>query len=121
MYRLLLCLVLVTSTLATPRSAAAAVTDFYDTVDAVEYSKRDPNGLSNATLHVRGVLSGGSAPVTRAYVFINTASTTEGPELAMHCHRLAVLAMSKPGKFQFAIGPGPSTSATGCKLTLVTP
>jgi hypothetical protein len=121
MYRLALCLVLVTYTFATPRSAAAAVTDFYDTVDSAEINKRDSGAGSNPTLLVRGILAGGTAPITRSYVFTGTTNL-EGLETAMHCHRLAVLAMSRPGKYQFAIGPGPNPStATGCRLTLVTP
>jgi hypothetical protein len=123
MHRLALCLVIASLILATPRHAAAAVTDFYEAIDFVEINKRDPTlSGSPASLMVRGILVGGT-PVTRTYAFVSTAGVpTEGLETAMHCHRLAVLAMSKPGKFQFAIGPGTSASILGgCRLTLAAP
>jgi hypothetical protein len=122
MYRVALCLALVASTLATPRTAGAVATDSYDTVDAVEFNRRDPNFAGNPSIQVRGIPAGGTTPTTRTYFFTSFSSNpTDGVESATHCHRLAVLAMSKPGKYQFAIGPGGSSTATGCRLTLVTP
>jgi hypothetical protein len=128
LHRLVLCFVFIASTLATPRPARAALSpDVYDAVDSVEVNKRDSDFTgSPPTLTVRGVIAGGSAPQSRRYVFNNnstsTTSQTDGLEAAMHCHRLAVLVMSKPGKFQFAIaGPIGSTANSGCRLMLITP
>jgi len=122
MYRLVLCLVFVASTLATPRPATAAVVEFYDTIDFAEVAQHNSNvSGSPPTLSLHGILAGGSTPVTRTYLFFPN-SGTEGLEAAMHCHRLAVLVMSKPGKFQFAIhGSNFPTTAGGCRLTLVAP
>jgi hypothetical protein len=120
MYRLAFCLVLIASTLGLPRLVAAEVTDFYDTVDFAEVDKRNCSNFGcNPTLTVRGILAGGSTPVTRTYVFGNNGNGTEGLDTAQHCQRLAVIAMSKPGKFQFAVGP--SGTASGCRLSVVGP
>lgn len=124
MRRFLQCLVLVISTLAIPRSASAVITDFYDTVDFAEISRRNFNFSGGPpTLTVRGVLSSGTAPTTRTYIFnVSTSTDQSGLDTAMHCHKLAVLTMSKPGKFQFAISaPSQFLTDVGCRLTLVTP
>jgi hypothetical protein len=123
MHRLAICVVLASSILVAPRPAAAAVTDFYDTIDAVEVNNLDPNAAGDrSVLTVTGILTGQTAAITRVYIFAN-ANPPANVDMAMHCHRLAVLAMSKPGKFQYAIGPGPfsGTIAHGCKLIARTP
>jgi hypothetical protein len=121
MHRIALCLVFVASTLAAPRPAAAAVTDLYDTIDSAEVTQ--PDFEHNPTLTLRGVLAGTSAAITREYAFHDSSSTNrDGLDTAMHCQRLALLALSKPGKFQFGIGhPTIAGFATGCKLTRVAP
>jgi hypothetical protein len=119
MYRVALCLVLIASTLAIPRPATAAVTEFYETVDFVEVDKRNCSLGCLPSLTIRGVLVGGGAPITRTYTFANGGNGTEGVDTALQCQRLAVLVMSKPGKFQLGVGPLPG--ASGCRLTLVTP
>ena len=123
MYRFVLCLVFAASTLATPRSATAAVNESYDTIDLAELTQRNPNfTFSPPTLTLRGIPTGASAPVTRTYVFAQSSTATENLEAAMYCHRLAVLAMSKPGKYQFAIHFSNTTSVNvGCRLALITP
>jgi hypothetical protein len=122
MHRLVLCLALVTSSLAAPRHAIAAVTDFYETLDFVEINRSDCSVGCHPSLSVRGILVGGSAPVTRVYKFGASSSTdADGLQTAMHCHRLAMVVMSKPGKFQFAIGPLGNVLAQGCRLTLIAP
>ena len=122
MHRLALCLVFVTSTLAAPRPAAAAVSDLYDTIDLAEVSQRD-NSSSNPILTVQGILAGTSAPVTRTYFFNSSSGLgADGLETALHCQRLALMVMSKPGKFQFGIGrPELAGSARGCRITRVAP
>jgi hypothetical protein len=123
MHRLVLCLVFAASTLSTPRRATAAVTDVYDTVDSVELTQSQfVAGSRVSTLVLRGILTGENAPVVRTYRFIQSGEGVDGLAAAMHCQRLAVLAMSKPGKFQFAIhAPNINTSAGGCRLSLVAP
>ncbi|HEY0477104.1 MAG TPA: hypothetical protein VGD37_06250 [Kofleriaceae bacterium] len=122
MHRLTLCLVIALSSLAAPRPAAAAATDVYDTVDSVEVNNSDFNfGSAPATVVVVGILAGGTTPSSRTYNFGNNNSVPGAVDTAMHCQRLAVVAMSKPGKFQFAIGPGPGVTAHGCKLILRAP
>ena len=122
MHRLALCLVFVTSTLAAPRPAAAAVSALYDTIDSAEVSQR-ANSTTSPSLTVQGILAGTSTPVTRTYFFNNNSGLgADGVETALHCQRLALMVMSKPGKFQFGIGrtdlPG---FARGCRITRAAP
>lgn len=123
MHRLAICLVIALVSLAAPRPAAAIATDVYDTVDSVEIDNSN-SSLSGSppTLQVTGIPAGATTPVTRTYTFFASAAGV-GVDTAMHCHRLAVVAMSKPGRFQFAIGQGTvsGNSARGCKLILVAP
>lgn len=115
MHRLVLCAALVTSLLAAPRRAAADATDSYSTVDSVEVNKRNATIGSNPTITVRGIREGNSAPSTQTYVIPNNGNFAEGVETALSCQRLAVVVMSKPGKFLFAVG------TTGCRISLVAP
>jgi hypothetical protein len=123
MHRLAHCLalglVLVTSPLATRRAAAATVTDFYDTVDFAEADQRNCSFNCRSTLTVQGILVGGSSVVTRTYVFQQGQTLADNFEVVQHCHRLALLAMSKPGKFQFAVGP--LDFPTSCRLKRIVP
>jgi len=122
MYRLALCLMLVASVLATPRPSIANVIDSYDTVEFVEANNRNSEISGGPpSLTVRGIPAGGSAPVTKIYRFFNSSAVIDGVEAALHCQRLAVLAMSKPGKFQFAVVLPAQLNASGCRLTLVAP
>lgn len=119
MHRLTLCLVIALLSVAAPRPAAAAATDIFDSVNAVEVNNNDPNAGGNVTLTLQGIRAGGTTPSTTTYVF-SGASSPSNLDMANQCQRLAVLVMSKPGKFQFAISPS-SSSAHGCKLILRTP
>jgi hypothetical protein len=110
-HRIATCLVIALSSLAAPRPAAAAATDVYDTVDSVELN----DGAVAATLVVTGIPAGGTIPIATTYSFGGFHDT------AMHCQRLAVVAMSKPGKFQFAIATGSPTAPHSCKLSLRAP
>jgi hypothetical protein len=118
MHRLAICVVLASSLLIAPRPAAAAVTDFYDTIDAVEVANGDSN--PSTTLRVTGIRTGQTESTVTVYNF-GSSSSPSNIDMAMHCQRLAVLVMSKPGKFQYAIGPGPNLIAHGCKLIARTP
>lgn len=121
MYRLALCLVFVTSMLAVPRPAAADVADLYDTIDSAEVNQSAFD--HGPQLTVRGILAGTSAPITRTYSLQDRGATgTDGLNMVLHCQRLALLVMSKPGKFQFGIGhPTVAGFATGCRITRVAP
>lgn len=96
---------------AAPRVAAAeTVFAAYDTIDA--YDVR-PNG----GIRITGILAGASAPTTTLYNVGSSSTTTDN---SMRCDRLALLAMTKPGKFQFFLiedGFGPLS----CRLKLRTP
>ena len=117
MHRLFICLVVYTSTFAVPRHAAASIepTVTFDTVDAVEI--QNDNGAAAVNLVVTGILAGGSTPTTRTFAFANSSALDAAP--ALRCERFAVIAMSKPGKYQFAVGA--LGIAGACKLILRTP
>ena len=88
---------LVIASLATlsPRPAAADGTPIiYDTVDALQLR-------ANNTIRVTGIISGQGAPSTTDYNLITSSAASV--DYAARCDRLALLAMSKPGKFQFVI------------------
>jgi hypothetical protein len=113
-HRFAICLAIAASLFAAPRPAAAAITTVFDTVDAVEIAT---SGLGYNII-VTGIVAGGTTPTTLTFFFSGTSSGQESQ--ARQCERLAVLAMSKPGKYQFGIGPG-SVPSSGCKLILRTP
>ncbi|HSS00565.1 MAG TPA: hypothetical protein VLM79_26080 [Kofleriaceae bacterium] len=104
---LLLALAALATLSSTPARAAAGF-DTYDAVDAVE--------LDSAFLVVTGVLTGQTAQVTRSYFF--GSGDTDGRMRT--CAKLAVLVMSKPGKFQLAMRDSGS-SVGACKVILRTP
>jgi hypothetical protein len=96
-------------------SSHLAFADFaYDTVDAVETLTVG----SNVAIQISGIISGDSTPTTTTYILRGSSS---GTDQANRCDRMALLAMSKPGKFQFVlVGPGGSTFSN-CKLIVRTP
>lgn len=108
-HRLAICLAIVSLTFVAPRPAAASITRVFDTVDAIEIE--DDLNIGHL-VKVTGILAGGTAPTTLTFSFGNAAA------LAERCERLAVIAMAKPGKFQFGIG---ISQYRGCKLILRTP
>ena len=86
----------------------------YDTVEAVQTSTVS----SNVAIQISGIVSGDSTSTTTTYVL---RSSTSGTDLGNRCDRMALLAMSKPGKFQLVlVGPG-GGSFSNCKLILRTP
>ncbi|HEX3763701.1 MAG TPA: hypothetical protein VHW23_33620 [Kofleriaceae bacterium] len=104
-----------------PRAEAVAIGDTfaYDTVDAIE--------VFGPQIRVTGILSGQSSPSTTLYTVVNstTGSNISEPTdvAASRCDRLALLAMTKPGKYQFAV-VAMSTFAplhVSCKLIVRTP
>jgi hypothetical protein len=94
-----------------PAVAAFGDSITYEAVDAVE--------VLADQIRVMGIISGQGAPSTTLYTIVNTGSTDVA---ASRCDRLALLAMSKPGKFQFAVVEELSTPVRfGCKLIVRTP
>lgn len=108
--------------LAAPLRAFAANSGFrnsFDTIDSVEISNLDVEFGQHSFLTVRGILRGQSTPVSLDFDF------GTNKDMATRCERLALIAMSKPGKYQFDIGANNSGSTDGghgdCRLTLVAP
>ena len=121
-HRLAFYLLITSLAVAAPRSVAAdpVIQTVFDTVDSVEIKDHElcsGCGTDHSLVIVKGIAAGGSVPGTHSFDFYtNVASATR-------CEHLAVIAMSKPGKYQFGIGS--ETSSAGgrgdCKLILVTP
>ena len=86
----------------------------YDTVDAIEV-----RGLNWIT--VTGIIAGQGAPSTLTYQL--EGGSYAGTDAAARCDRLALLAMSKPGKFQLVMKYGylSGLDAFSCKLIVRTP
>jgi len=121
-HRLAYCLVIASLALAPRRSAAdSGITDVFDTVDSVRIKNHDTcSGCTHALVVVQGIRVGGSGPVTLTFDF------GTNKDMATRCEHLAVIAMSKPGKYQFGIGSDASGSNQDgghgdCELILVTP
>jgi hypothetical protein len=100
---------------AAPASAAppAQGPAVYDTIDAVE--------VWADHIVITGIISGQSSPSELSYTILDGSSTST-PGGAARCDRLAMLAVAKPGKYQFAtvLVPG-FGSRFGCKLIVRTP
>jgi hypothetical protein len=98
-----------------PLSAAIGPPIVYDAVDAIDV-QRD-------RIEVTGIISGDDGPSTTLYQILGTTTGSSANDVAAaRCDRLALLAMSKPGKFQFAV----TLQATfpnrhSCKLIVRTP
>jgi len=122
-YRFVIGAVFSLLTLAAARTVVAdvSVQVTFDTVDFVEIKNQDIcSGCtgSNALVVIRGVPSGSSTTITSSFNF------GTNKDMATRCERLAVIAMSKPGKYLFGIGANSSNPDGGhgdCRLTLVAP
>jgi len=120
MTRLATCIAIAALTMISPRPAAASIGDIiaaYDTVDAIEV-------VANQ-ITVTGIVTGEGAPSRRTFTILGSpvtpsSGTPQQDVAASRCDRLALLAMSKPGKFQFAI-VDVGSSRVGCKLIARTP
>lgn len=107
MHRFVACLALASLIFVAPRPAAAATSHTFDTVDAVELHTGGQS--SEVSVIITGIMVGQTTPTTVSFYFYSST------DLAMHCHRLAVIVMAKPGKFRFGIGSA-ITVPGGCKL-----
>jgi hypothetical protein len=104
--------------LASPTTASADIANgahVYDTVDEVQ------SGPSERQITITGIIAGQSTATTMTYTLrVNSSSSTATEDVTARCDRFALLAMAKPGKYQFAtIRPFPPTY--DCKLTVRTP
>jgi hypothetical protein len=124
--RFVLCLAIaMLSTLSsTPaRGAPGSVTTF-DTVDAIE-GFFAVDGSRAIGIKVMGITAGNSAPSTLQFRLTNSniASTSGNSSVdpVSRCDRMAMLAMSKPGKFQLAFVETDFTSIFTCRLIVRTP
>lgn len=108
----ILAAILATSLVSTTPASAdfPFVGQVYDTVDAVQSDA----GLITIT----GIVVGQSTATTSSYGIVAISSSEDG---VARCDRFALLAMAKPGKYQFAtVGPGINDRFV-CKLTLRAP
>jgi hypothetical protein len=115
MSRFALCAALaLATTLSAPSPAAAEIGDVttYETIDAIE-----PYG---GYVKITGVIAGQSNASEIQYQMLSSGGSDAWVVNAARCERLALLAMSKPGKYTFAL-----TQQWGgqysCKLSLVAP
>jgi hypothetical protein len=85
----------------------------YDTVDAVE--------TAGNRIIVTGIISGQSTVSETIYVIQDFPMSSTSASAA-RCDRLALLAIAKPGKYQFAITRSAATGDNfGCKLIVRNP
>jgi hypothetical protein len=124
--RLVLCLALaMLATLSsTPaRGAVGSVTTF-DTVDAIEATMVSDSNRP-VGIKVTGILVGFASPTTVPVKLHSSAISTvpgmAGVDPVARCDRMAMLAMSKPGKFQFALVETEISQLFTCKLIVRTP
>jgi len=106
-HRLVISSLLAAVVFSSSESARATSTaeDVYNTVDSFQ-----PFGSG---FQVSGVLAGATVSTGRFYFLGNESLRTS-------CERFAVLAMSKPGKFQFVI-TNPDANPVTCRLALRAP
>jgi hypothetical protein len=64
---------------------------------------------------VTGILAGQTTPTTQTFVFGSAV------DHARQCERFALIALSRPGKYQLAIGSNVFPNKAACKLILRTP
>jgi hypothetical protein len=112
-----------TIAVSSPVVADVTIQVVYDTVDSVEIKNHDicdTCGGNQSMVIVRGIVVGTSTPSTRTFNFGTNI------DIATRCERLAMIAMSKPGKYQLGIGADMSNSGGvgghgDCKLILIAP
>lgn len=96
----------------TPVSADIAISGHaYDTVDSVQ------SGPSERQITITGVIAGQSTATTLTYQLRGNISTNATEDMTARCDRFALLAMAKPGKYQFATTRAASSNTYDCVLT----
>jgi hypothetical protein len=91
-------------------AAADGVPIVYDTVDSLQLRVFN-------NIRVTGIRSGEGVSSVHDYPLASSSSVS--PDYAARCDRFALLAMSKPGKFQFSVVL--SGSVFFCELTVRAP
>lgn len=102
---------LASTTLASADIASGA--NVYDTVDAVQ------SGPSDREITVTGIIAGQSNTTTLTYRLRTNAASNTTEDVPARCDRFALLAMAKPGKYQFATVGTPGFF--DCKLIVRAP
>jgi hypothetical protein len=98
---------------AQPVIAAAGDVTLYDTVDEIR--------VSDERIIVTGIVAGQSVATTATYLILNNHISSSPTDVAAaRCDRLALLAMSKPGKFRFGVVEEDSRRFS-CKLRVLAP
>lgn len=98
----------------TPASAdTASGPQVYDTVDAVQ------SGPGERRITITGIIAGQSTTTTLTYFLRGNSATTTTEDVSARCDRFALLAMAKPGKYQFATVGIPGSF--DCKLAVRAP
>jgi hypothetical protein len=117
--RIAACFAIATLMFAVARRSAADATIqiVFNTVDSVEV--KNQVACLGCPLHalviVTGIPTSSGTPFTRSFDFGTNL------DMATRCEHLAVIAMSKPGKYQFGVGSDTDSGGHGdCKLILVT-
>jgi hypothetical protein len=109
------CLTLGALCLLSSHAARASFGDvtLYETIDALK--------VIDTRVVVTGILVGQSAPSTTTYILVLSGTNASNTvDMSARCDRLALLAMSKPGKFQFGM-VDESSGRFSCKLIVRTP
>ncbi|HET9620380.1 MAG TPA: hypothetical protein VFP84_03360 [Kofleriaceae bacterium] len=99
-----LCLVLGLGAAVTAHADVTPIGTVFDTVDGITMQT---NGF-----FLDGVIHGDAAPT---HLFVPTGSSTDG--FIANCQRLALLMITKPGKYQLSVRPG----VAQCQLIVRTP
>lgn len=103
------------ASLAVAEAPIATTSAVYETIDAIE--------VWGNRITITGIISGQSAPSELQYVILDLSTSSSTPtDSAARCDRLATLAMTKPGKYQFAmVMPDDIVHRFGCKLIVRAP
>ena len=99
----------------TPASAGSADgPHVYETIDAVQ------SGPGDRRITITGIIVGQSTATTLTYDLRPISSTSSSEDVTARCDRFALLAMAKPGKYQFSTVMV-SSFDFDCKLTVRAP
>jgi hypothetical protein len=122
-----LCLALAALATFSPTPAGAAVGSLttFDTVDAIEATFAVSDTSHAPGIRVTGILVGNSGPTTVSVKLTNSTiangSGVGAVDPVARCDRMAMLAMSRPGKFQFALVETDVFQVFTCKLIVRAP
>lgn len=109
---------------STPARGAVGTVTTFETVDAIE-AILSSDTFRPVGIKVTGILVGSASP-SSVSVKLTGSTVANNPgiaavDLVARCDRMAMLAMSKPGKFQFALVETDIFQVFTCKLIVRTP